>query len=258
MSAAAVARAVAGEDVDGITVECPSPGPLFDRVDTPLDERTDPWLRGALAAAARTRGERAPQRDRIEAERARLADHTVESCDLAAARRRVARTGAEEERLRERVAMLRGRVEALAEVGEAAAHEEAAAALDDAVRELTEAETERIAAEQHLDAVESRAREARDRRETRLRIEDRIANLERDARAHLADAVYEEFRAAVESLPGTGHAGDGPGEYEGEGLLAAMAAVRVADTDAPVVLATDRLGDEEEAAARLDAPVIRV
>jgi hypothetical protein len=249
-------RAVAGEAVEGLALDCSDPGPLHDRVGV-VREGASPWLRGALAAAARSLGETAPQDEEAAAVRARLADHDDPDLGLAAARRRLAAAGDEEARLRERVAALRGRVGALADAGAAEARREAEAALAEATRGLTEAETERIAAEQRLAALETRAREARDRRDERLALEDRAANLDRAAREHLAGAVYDRFRAAVAALPGEGTAGGCPGDYEGDPTLAALAVVRVADVDAPVVVATDRLGDAERAATRLDAPVVR-
>jgi hypothetical protein len=252
----ALHRAIAGASVAGVTVDCPDPGPVHDRVGV-VCEGAGPWLRGALAATARALGERAPQDDDVEALRARLADRDRPGLGLAAARKRLAAAGAEEERLRERVATLRGRVDALAEAGAEAAREDAQSSLADATRALTEAETERIAAEQRLDALETRAREARDRRDERMALEDRLANLERRAREHLAGAVYDRFRAAVARLPGEGSAGDGPGGYEGDPTLAALAVVRVAPVEAPAVVATDRLGDARETADRLDAPVVR-
>ncbi|MFB6167864.1 MAG: hypothetical protein ABEJ43_03355 [Haloferacaceae archaeon] len=256
VDAESLGRAIAGEPVEGVTVDCSPPGPVHDRVGVVRDGAR-PWLRGALAAAARSLGERAPQADEIEALRARLADHDRSGLGLADARRRLAAAGDEEERLRERVARLRGRVDALAEAGAESARATADADLAAAARALTEAETERIAAEQRLDALEERAREARDRREDRLALEDRLANRERAARERLAGAVYDRFRAAVRTLPGEGTAGAGPGEYEGDPTLAALAVVRVAAVSAPVVVATDRLGGARETADRLDAPVVR-
>jgi len=251
-----LAGAVAGETVDGVCLDCPAPGPVHERVGV-VREGASPPLRGALAAAARSLGERAPQRERLERVRSRLADEESPDLDLAAARRRVAAAGEEEARLRERVATLRGRVDALADAGEAEARRDAEAALAEATRRLTEAETERIAAEQRLDDLERRAREARDRREERLALADRAANLERAAREHLAGAVYDRFRAAVATLPGDGDAGAAPGDYEGDPTLAALAVVRVAALDAPVVVATDRLGGAARTADRLDAPAVR-
>jgi chromosome segregation ATPase len=217
----------------------------------------DLWLRGALAAAARSLGETAPQREALTAARAQLADADAPDVELAATRRRVAAAGDEEERLRERVATLRGRLHALDDAGVEAERAATAEELSTATRALTDAETERIAAEQRLATMTREARGVRDRRERRLELQDRVANLERRARAHLAGAVYERFRAAVSALPGEGEAGAEPGDYEGDPTTAALAAVRVADVAAPVVVATDRLGDAAAAATRLDAPVVR-
>jgi hypothetical protein len=249
-------RAVGGASVEGLTVECPEPGAVHDRVGL-VREGMDLWLRGALAAAARSLGKTAPEREALTAARARLSELDAPDVELASARRRLAAAGDEEERLRERVAALRGRVRALDDAGAEAARAEAADELAVATRALTDAETERIAAEQRLDRLAGEARCARDRRERRLELQDRVANLERAAREHLAAAVYERFRAAVATLPGAGDAGTVPGDYEGDPTTAALAVVRVADVAAPVVVATDRLGDAASAAARLDAPVVR-
>lgn len=248
-------RAVVEGSVEGVTVECPDPGPVHDRVGV-VREGMDLWLRGALAAAARSLGEEAPRREELAAARARLADLDAPDVGLSGARRRLAAAGEEEERLRERVATLRGRLQALDDAGAESARAATADELAAATRELTDVETERIAAEQRLDRLTGEARGARDRRERRLELQDRVANLEREARRHLAGVVYERFRAAVAALPGDGDAGAEPGDYEGDPTTAALAVVRVADVAAPVVCATDRLGDAASTATRLDAPVV--
>ncbi|MFB6281938.1 MAG: hypothetical protein ABEH40_07965 [Haloferacaceae archaeon] len=253
---AAVARAIRGGAVEGIAADCPAPGPLHEHVGYVHEGmRTD--VRGALAAAARSLGEEAPQRDDIEAARSELAALQVPDTDQEGVRREVAEAGTATERLRERIAALRGRAEAFAEAGEEAAAAAARDALRDAVGDLAEAETERIAAEQRRDRLEREARSVRDRRERRLELQDRVANLERAARRHLAGTVYDRFRTAVAALPGEATAGDGPGAYEGDPVTAALAAARIGRVEAPVVLATDRLGDARTAADRLDAPVVR-
>ncbi|MFB6161437.1 MAG: hypothetical protein ABEJ61_09720 [Haloferacaceae archaeon] len=249
-------RAVVDGTVDGVTVDCPDPGLVHERVGV-IRDGMDLWLRGALAAAARSLGEEAPASEALTAARAQLADADAPAVGLAAARRRLAAAGEEEARLRERVATLRGRVQALDDAGEEAARAEAAEELAAATRELTDVETERIAAQQRLDRLTHEVRDARDRRERRLELQDRVANLERAVREELATAVYDRFRAAVAALPGAGEAGAAPGEYEGDPTTAALAVVRVADVGAPVVVATDRLGDAAAAATRLDAPVVR-
>ncbi|MFB6156605.1 MAG: hypothetical protein ABEJ34_02025 [Haloferacaceae archaeon] len=252
VEAGSVAEAVRGETVEGVDVECPDPGPVHAHVGH-VRPGMSVDVRGALAAAARSLGERAPQRDAVEAARAELDELAVPDADLDEVRCRVAEAGESEERLRERVATLRGRVQALD--GEEC--EAARADLRDAVRELTEAETERIAAEQLRDRLEREARDLRDRRERRLELEDRVANLERAAREHLAGAVYDRFRAAVTALPGDATAGQAPGDYDGDPVTAALAVVRIADVRAPVVVAVDRLDDAATASRRLDAPVVR-
>lgn len=252
----AVVRAIRGEDVDGVVADCPAPGPLHPHVGH-VHEGMATDVRGALAAAARSLDEEAPQRDAIDATRAELEALSVPDADLAEVRREVAEAGAATERLRERIATLRGRAAAFEEAGDDAAAAEAREALRDAVGDLAEAETERIAAEQRRDRLEGEARTVRDRRERRLELQDRVANLERAARRHLAGTVYDRFRSAVDALPGEGRAGEGPGEYEGDPVTAALAAARVGRVEAPLVLATDRLGDARTAARRLDAPVVR-
>lgn len=250
----AVVAAIRGEPAGGVAVECPDPGPVHEHVGH-VRAGMALHLRGALAAGARSLGETAPQREEVEAVRAELSSLSVPAADVDEVRRRVAEAGVSVERLRERVATLRGRVRALDETGEGS--EAARADLREAVRELSEAETERVAAEQLRDRLEREARDRRDRRERRLELEDRVANLEREARAHLTESVYDRFRAAVEALPGDATAGDGPGKYDGDAVTAALAVARVAAVEAPVVVAVDRLGDAATAARRLDAPVVR-
>jgi hypothetical protein len=147
-------------------------------------------------------------------------------------------------------------VQALRETGADPA--DAEAELATATRELSETETERIAAEQALERARDRAETAHDRREKRLRLRDRKANLERAARDHLARQVHAEFRDAVAAIPGEGSAGTRPGAFEGDDATAALAVARVADLDAPLVLAVDRFASATAAADRLDAPVLHV
>lgn len=293
-----VAAAVrADEPVDGVRVECPSPGAVHEHVGL-VGRESSVDLRGALAAAARSRGHVAPNRETLQRARETLrefeaADGVDEAIDEA--KRRVADADERERALRERVSTRRGRLVALRErmagddddataadatgrrgstsdSGTAAdgdsrdtdGHDrhdplaEAEAAYRAAVRELSEVETERIAAEQRLARLREIARETRDDRGRRLELEDRVANLERRVRLSLARAVYDEFATAVEQVPGTGDAGDEPGDYEGDPATAALAVVRVASLSAPVVLAGRRFPDAVTARTRLDAPVIRL
>ncbi|MFB6109158.1 MAG: hypothetical protein ABEJ82_10040 [Haloplanus sp.] len=260
VDAAAVVRAVRASDAESaasVVVECPDPGPLYDHVGVLPPSGFD--RRAALAAAARSVGHTAAEASALADARERLASLSPPAPDLRAARRRVAEAGAEEERLRERVAELRGRLAERRETGADAASVEDA--LSAAVGRLSEVETERIAAEQALDRAEREARAARDRRQRRLELQDRVANLEREVRADLARSVWPRFAAAVETVPGGTEVtvGDAPGTYEGDPTTAALAVARLGRLDAPVVLdGLGRFADATAAASTLDAPVVRV
>jgi hypothetical protein len=219
-------------------------------------------LRRELAAAARSRGHESSVRDECRRLRDEIEAIEVEPVDLAAARRRVAAASGEEERLRERVAALRGDVRARRAV-EADA-DEALGDLESAAAELSSAQTERIAAEQALERARERAAAARDERERRLGLEDRLRNRRRAARRELAADVYPAFRDALASVPGgdPSSAGAGPSAYDGPRLPASFAAVRIADLDGPGALgreAAHRLavGGARTPEAVLDAPVTR-
>lgn len=247
--------AAGGGDAAAIRIETPPPGPLGERVNPLVPGRSVP-VRAALSAAARTLGASAPQDRAIRETREALEAIDPEPVDARSARRRVAEAGDRETELAERVAELRGRVQAREDAGLDA--EEARAELDAATTDLAEARTERIAAEQALERARERAREQRDRRERRLELADRLGNLRRAARAHLAGEVWDEFRAALAAVPGEGSAGGEPGSYRGDPLTAALAAVRVGDPDAPVVIGCGRFPDAASAAEVLGTPVIRV
>ncbi|MFB6205409.1 MAG: hypothetical protein ABEJ05_02630 [Haloglomus sp.] len=244
----AVAAAV--RDGDDDRVHCPTPGPAHEFVGLvaprPLDRRR------ALATVARTLGHRPPNRARIERLESRLSDIDPPSVDLRAARERVAAAGADIERWRERVATLRGRVRALRETSADAA--DAAAELEAAARALSEAETERTAARQALASDRERAREARDVRERRLRIEDRLANARREARAALAARVSEPADAAVISTPSA----RATTLADADPVTARLALARLAPLRAPLVLAARRFPDARAASDWLGTPVLRV
>jgi hypothetical protein len=245
-----VGQAIREGGVDGFRVDCPDPQPVHDHVGV-LTPAVSLRIRSALAAAARSRGLTAPQDDDIAAVREQLADLTVPDGDPdpAAARRRLAGTETAVERHRERVATLRGRLQAARDAGRDAAALETA--LADATRVLTEAETERAAAREALDRAERRARAERDARERRRRLQDRVGNLERAARAHLVERVREEYVSAVADRWGDGD------PFAVEGDIAGLAVAHVAALRAPVVLATDRLSPGQ-AATWLEASVVCV
>ena len=257
LDAETVAEAVRS-DSGAISVDCPEPAPVHEHVGE-IRPGMGVRRRAALAAAARSRGHTAPQADELAAVRDRLDALDAPEIDLRDARRRVADASDEEAALRERVATLQGRVQALRDVSgptsedaEAAETERAAETeLAEATRRLSEVQTERIAAEQALARAREQAAASRERRRERLRLQDRSDNLRRAARDHLAGVVRERFEDAREAVPA-----DVTEEPVGE----ALAVARVAELDAPVVLARDvRAFESADAAARwLDAPVIRL
>jgi hypothetical protein len=233
-------------------VGCPVPGPAHERVGL-VDDAPVPPL-ATLAAVARSLGERTPEGRRaadLRAELGRLPEPTPE---VAPARERVARARGRVEERRERVATLQGRVRAVREIADETTTHEAEERLAEAIRALSEAETERLAAEEALDRARREARTARDARERRLELQDRIGNAEREARAELARRVRPRVDAAAVAVPG----GRATRFADADPVTARLAAARVADLDAPVVLARRRFGRVEAAAAWLDAPVIRV
>jgi hypothetical protein len=196
-------------------------------------------LRRELAAAARSRGVASSVRDECRRLRDEIAAIEVDSVDLAAARRRVASAIGAEERLKERVAALRGDVRARRAVE--AETDEALGDLESAAAELSTAQTERIAAEQALERARERAAEARDARERRLSLGDRLRNRRREARRELASEVYPDFRDALAAVPDgdPARAGADPTAYDGSRLAASLAAVRIADLDARVALGSE-------------------
>ncbi|AXG08685.1 DUF7856 family protein [Haloplanus rubicundus] len=254
VSAATAVESVGATDPP-IHVDCPVPGDAHEHVRRLPPETFD--RRAALAAAARALGHASPARSALDEARSELADLSAPSVDVDAARRRVAETGEKEERLRERVAELRGRLQARREIDADTTAVEAQ--LNEATSRLAEAETERIAAEQALERAEAVARDARDSRERRLELEDRVANREREIRRDLAAAVWDRFRAAIRSVPGTATVGAAPGTYDGDRVTAALAVARLAPLDAPVVVdGLDRIDGAEAAASILEAPVIYI
>lgn len=211
----------------------PAPATVLGRVPTGTS------LRRELAAAARSRGCESSVRDELGRLGDEIAAIEVETVDLAAARRRVAEASGEEERLKERVAALRGDVRARRAVE--AETDETLGDLESAAAELSNAQTERIAAEQALDRARDRAGRARDERERRLGLEDRLRNRRREARRELVAEVYPTFRDALDAVPGgeSARTGSEPSEYDGPRLAASLAAVRIADLEGPVTLGVE-------------------
>lgn len=280
---AAIAEAIRAPEsaVDDLRIESPAPTTVYDHIGL-IGAGMRLSLRGALAAAARSRGERAPQDEHIERLRADLAElpAPAPAVEFTAARRALAATGADEDRLRERVASLRGRLQATeAAEGDAAAVADLRETLVETAGELARVETERIAATQRLSATDRRARAARTDRERRLRLRDRLDNCRRAARADLAERVRPRFRHALEAVPAlpderasddpttesarAAGAPDSPSPLtvtcDGRAVdtaSAALAVARLADYRAPVVLTVRRFPDVVTAADWLDGPVI--
>ncbi len=110
--------------------------------------------------------------------------------------------------------------------------------------------------------LEERARQARDTREERLRLEDRAENLRRARRAARADAVESAFHdargrieSALDGLPG----GLDDGVTADDVLRDALAIAAIAPLRAPVVVDPDvatALGGPDATADRLDAPLV--
>lgn len=252
-------------DVDGRTVaaalrgdrrlpavDAPAPGPVADycgHVHPAMGLRT----KTALAAAARSRGHETAHDEAIADLRDRLAALDPAEPSLPRARAPVDdRTIAE---LREAAATARGRLTAREELG--ADTDAVEQRVRETARTLAERETERAAAAQSRRQRRDRAREYRDRQARRRRLADRLANRRRDARRALVESVADEFAAALDAVPGvtTDERGDDP--LDAPPVPAALATLRLARTDAPVVLETDRFSSPAAAADWLSAPVVR-
>ncbi|OTF00210.1 hypothetical protein B9G38_16285, partial [Halorubrum sp. SD612] len=139
------ARQIAAETEEGVDREettdvraRPEPSAVLGRLPT------DATLRRQLAAAARSRGRTASVAAEIDDIEAELAAIEIEPVDLTEARRRVAETTGEIERLKERVAALRGDARARRAVDAEA--DETLDELEAAAAELSAAQTEAIAA----------------------------------------------------------------------------------------------------------------
>ncbi|MFC7323137.1 hypothetical protein ACFQMF_00940 [Halorubrum rutilum] len=248
--------ATPGEPAEPSERPLPAPEAVLGRVPTGTS------LRRELAAAARSRGHESSARGELGRLRDEIAAIEVDAVDLAAARRRVADASGEEERLKERVAALRGDVRARRAVD--AETDGALGDLESVAAELSAAQTERIAAEQALERARERAARARDERERRLELGDRLRNRRREARRELAGEAYPAFRDALAAVPGgtRSRAGSEPSEYDGPRLAASLAAVRIADLDGAVTLGVEAARwlaerGERSPEAVLDAAVAR-
>lgn len=237
-----------------VSVTARTPGPVHERVGC-LQPGTSLRVRTALAGAARARGLGTPHDPALGRARERLAaiEVAAEAGDAADAQERLADARAERDRLRERVAAARGRLQARkgADLPTGPARED----LEAAARELSEAETAAAAVRQTLDRERRETRESRDRLDERLRLEDRVANLERRARRALVERARGAYAAAVAAVPGAPEPDD---PFAVDGLTAGLAVARLASFEAPVVVTGDRFDDARAASRWLGAPVVRV
>lgn len=239
---------------DDDRVRCGAPGRVHERVGF-LRRGMAVATLAAVADAARSRGNTSECDAELRRVRAEVAERDAPTVDLEAARERVAETAADVDALRERVARASGRVEALRDGGgnvEAAEGDLAAAA-----QSLAAAETEHHAAREALTAAREQAREARNARERRLALEDRQANLRRDARRELAASMAGQFRRALRALPVAVDPAD-PRTFDGPDWVAGCAVARIADTTAPFVVSDGVFERPTRARAALDAPVVLV
>jgi chromosome segregation ATPase len=219
--------------------------------------------RTALAAAGRTRGLETPYDDTIERLRKDLAELRSDlphgegddgaQRDGERNRRRAAEADAEIERLREEVAAARGRLRERREQG--IDPTPAAESLADAIGRLADAETRVSAAEQQLADGRERRERLRDHRERCFRLEDRVANLRRDARAYLVSELEGPFRSAMNAVPGFEDSGD---SFDAPAQVRALAVARVADLEAPLVLSNDPFETMAAASNWIGTPIVRV
>lgn len=241
-----------------VEVRCPDPGPVHRRVGVVEPGRSYP-LQAALAAAARGLGYEFSRAGTLAEVRDRLAALDLPPASLTEERRHVAETD-DATALEAQVATLRGQLEAARERGDDPAA--LAEARERAVADLAERRTERLAAKQSLDRARTSVREARDRREERLRLQDRERNLERDARRELARSVQPSFERALSALPGDvspdAAIDASPGSVDCPDAIGALAVCRVAPISTPILVAGDWFSSSTAAAAALDAPVILV
>jgi hypothetical protein len=216
-------------------------------------------LQAALAAAARRLGYESAVGEELAEVRERLASLELPAVSLEDERRRVAET-ADSTALEEEVATLRGQLEAARDRG--ADPEALADARERAVADLTERRTLRLAAEQSLERARTSARQARDRREERLRLEDHERNLEQEARRELAERLQPAVERALAGLPCCGASpevtGDSPWNLDGPDAVGALAICRLAPVSAPVVVTDEWFSSASRASAALTAPVILV
>ncbi|MFC7071868.1 hypothetical protein ACFQJ7_10510 [Halovenus rubra] len=265
VTATTVADAVRTESTDAddrIEVSCPTPSLLHEAVGC-LYPGMGVQTKTALARAARTRGMTTPYDEDLEAARAKLTDVCVESISLRQHREVMAGTEETVEQARVRAAEARGRVRECEENG--LATDEANSRLAAALQYLSEAETAAIAAEQAYTSAREQRRAQLDNREQRFRLQDRVANYEREAHAYLVDQLRDEFSETLTTLSEMmadqlSDALSTPirSPFDVEPVPAALAVGHLGNLSAPVVLAIDWFESPSKASEWLDTSVIHI
>lgn len=225
-------------------VACPRPGPVHEGIGVIAPETTV-TRRRVLATVARSRGMTSSQDEEIRRIEESLAAIDPPMADIPGALDAVADARRDVDGLRDRVARLGGRVAA---EPDPESESDAQAELRATAGRLAEAETAHHAATQELARERDRQREANDARERRLRLQDRLENRRRDAHEELASGESERVRRAQEGLP------EWPGATDDARL--ALAAVRVGQIQAPVVISGGPFRTPMQARAALAAPVV--
>lgn len=274
-----------------IRIDCASPLAVHEHIGH-LHEGMALRTKTALARAGRSCGISTPVDGEIESLRAQIEEIDVESAALSEHRAAVAEAQEETTRLREDAAATRGELQAFRDVygegetetavemaggqqtevtGKAAGEQQPNAGgeqqpdagavtrtqkeLHETIQTLSEVETTLTAAKQRHEQARKAARERRNRRERRFRLEDRLANLEREARETLLEAVRPDFERAVAAVPGVEPPAD---PFEADPLVAGLGVARVAAVDAPLVVDCPQFETAESARAFLDAPVVYI
>ncbi len=238
-----ILAAIADHDDD--LVSCPTPGPVHRHVRRIDPSTTITRETTVLAAAARSRGETTEFDDQIDAVSAEISAIDLPTADVPAAVRAVNDAEREVDAHRDRVARLGGIVAARDEPD---AVSDAQSELRTAAAELAAAETDHHAARQELARERDRQRAANDARERRLRLQDRLENLRRDARQELADREGGRIDRALDAIPRW------PDAIPDSRL--ALAVVRTASIRSPVVIVDGPFRTSVHARACLAAPVI--
>lgn len=202
---------------------------------------------------------------RSDARAARSDARTDRPDALTARRRELAEVTEDVDRLREHAAAARGRIQAEDAGERTGTDRRGETPLADAIRELSEAETAAAAAREHHRRGLDAARARRDRLQQRLHLEDEVANLEREARAHLVERARGAYESALAAVPGRADgrppsdAGTPPTDpFSADPDAMALAVARVGELKAPAVVACDRFPDAATAARWLGAPVVRL